>query len=156
MIKRFFSKAGRVLFEKLFLVNDSPQKIALGFGLGVFTGIFPGTGPLAAVFLALFFKANRATALFGSILTNTWISVITLLLAIKAGAFIFGIQWQDLYETWKLILSRLDWKLLLESSVIKIILPVAVGYTLIAFIFGLAAYLLCLSVVFFIRKGRKD
>jgi uncharacterized protein len=156
MIKNLFSKAARFLYEKIFLINDTPHKIALGFGLGIFSGILPGTGPLAALFLAFLFKANRATALFGSIISNTWISLITLLLAIKAGALIFGIQWQTLYETWKIILGEFKFKLLLEASIVKIILPVAAGYILIAFIFGLVTYLITLSILFIARKAKKD
>ena len=40
------------IFAKLFKINDSAQKIALGVGLGVFSGLMPGTGPAAALFLA--------------------------------------------------------------------------------------------------------
>jgi len=61
----------QLLYLKLIKINDTPQKIAFGFGLGVFSGIFPGTGPLAALFLALILRANRASALLGSLLTNT-------------------------------------------------------------------------------------
>lgn len=154
MIKTTISKIIKTVYEKVFKINDSPQKIALGLSLGVFAGIFPGTGPLAAIFLALVFKANRATALFGSVITNTWISLVTLLLAIKAGALVFGIQWQALYETWKTLLGEFKWKLLFESSVLKIILPVAIGYILIAFIFGLLTYLLTLLILLVARKNK--
>ena len=66
------------LFDKLFKINDTPQKIALGFGLGVFAGIFPGTGPVAAILLAYVFRANRASALFGSLFTNTWLNSVSI------------------------------------------------------------------------------
>ena len=67
----------RLILAKLFNINDTPHKIALGLGLGVFAGILPGTGPIAAIFLALAFRANRASALLGSLLTNTWLSLVT-------------------------------------------------------------------------------
>lgn len=38
----------KLIYIKLFRINDTPQKIAQGFGLGVFLGILPGTGPIAA------------------------------------------------------------------------------------------------------------
>ena len=65
------------IFDKLFKINDSAEKIALGVGLEVFSGLMPGTGPTAALFLAFIFRANRAAALLGSMLTNTWLSVVT-------------------------------------------------------------------------------
>lgn len=45
----------RSIYLKLFQINDTPQRIALGVGLGVFTGIIPGAGPIAALFLAMLF-----------------------------------------------------------------------------------------------------
>lgn len=153
-MKQLLRRVGAKFYEQVFRVNDSPQKIALGFGIGVFSGIFPGTGPVAAIFLALLFKANRATALFGSIITNTWISIISLLLALKAGAWVFGIKWQSLHESWVVFLNGFNWKLLFRVSALKIILPVVVGYILIALLLGLAAYLITLGIFFFIKNKK--
>ena len=90
-----------LFYERLFKINDSPQKIALGLGLGVFAGILPGTGPLAALFLAFIFRANRASALLGSLATNTWISFVTFVLAIKIGSAILEVSWLDVQAGWK-------------------------------------------------------
>jgi len=145
-IKRFFN----LLYIKLFKINDSPQRIALGLGLGVFAGIIPGTGPLAALFLAFFLRANRASALIGSLLTNTWLSFATFLLAIKLGSGLFGISWQQLYEDWAHFLKGFNWHVLFQLSILKVILPVMVGYFLIAFCLGLIVYLTTLlALVFF-------
>ena len=65
----------RFVYAKLFAINDTPQKVAIGVGIGVFLGVFPGLGPLAALFMAFLFRVNRAGALLGSALTNTWISI---------------------------------------------------------------------------------
>jgi uncharacterized protein (DUF2062 family) len=149
-IKRFFN----LLFAKLFKINDSPQKIALGLGIGVFTGIFPGTGPLAALFLALLLRVNRASALIGSLLTNTWLSFVTFLLAIKLGSGLFGIGWQQLHQDWSSFLKGFNWLALFQLSILKVILPVITGYLLIAFCLGLIVYLVALLVlVFFHGKG---
>ncbi|MDI6606430.1 MAG: DUF2062 domain-containing protein, partial [Candidatus Omnitrophota bacterium] len=80
-IRRLF----RLFYLKVFRINDSPRKVALGMGLGVFSGILPGTGPIAAVCLAFIFRANRAAALLGSLITNTWLSFFIFLVAIKTG-----------------------------------------------------------------------
>jgi uncharacterized protein (DUF2062 family) len=58
-IMRKKTKANRIarllktVYLKLFRINDSPLKIALGFGLGVFVGVMPGIGPVIALLLAL-------------------------------------------------------------------------------------------------------
>lgn len=124
----------RFIYLKLFRINDSPHKIALGFGLGVFAGIFPGTGPLASLFLAFIFRANRAAALIGSLLTNTWLSFVTFVLAVQAGSMLLKINWQDVQAK-------------------KTILPIALGYAIIAFCCGLVAYLAALITAYlFFRK----
>jgi uncharacterized protein (DUF2062 family) len=118
----------RLLYIKLFKINDSPQRIALGFGLGVFLGIIPGTGPLAALFLALLFRVNRASALLGSLLTNTWLSIVTFLLAIKVGSAIMHLDWQVVRQGWML-------------------LPVILGYFIVSFSLGILVYLVTLIIL---------
>ncbi|MFA5145190.1 MAG: DUF2062 domain-containing protein [Candidatus Omnitrophota bacterium] len=137
----------KLLYLELFKINDSPQKIALGLGLGVFSGIFPGTGPLAALFLAFLLRANRASALLGSLLTNTWLSFVTFLLAIKLGSALFGVSWQKLQQDWASFLSSFSWLSLFKTGILKIILPVIAGYLLIAFCLGLLVYLTALLVL---------
>lgn len=140
-------KFKNLLYEKLFKINDTPQKVALGFGLGVFSGIFPGTGPLAALFLALVFKVNRASALIASFLTNTWLSFVTFILAIKIGSAIFRVSWQGLRSDWLQFIHNFTWNKLFSLSILKIVLPVATGYLIVALILGALSYALVLLVL---------
>jgi uncharacterized protein (DUF2062 family) len=129
-ISRFF----KMVYLKLIRLNDSPQRISLGFGLGVFLGILPGTGPIAALVLAALFRVNRAAAFLGSLLTNTWLSIATIILSIKLGSVIMGKNWEDIYAQWQLFLRQFQWRNLLEASFLQIAAPVAVGYLLIGFV----------------------
>ena len=142
-ITKFFA----TLYEKLFLINDTPGKISLGMGLGVFSGIFPGTGPIAALFLAFIFRANRASALLGSLLTNTWLNFLTFLLAIKTGSAILNLNWQDIRQDWNHFFVEFSWLGLFKISALKIIFPVIVGYFVIAFCLGLLVYLVTFLAV---------
>lgn len=146
----------RLAYFKLIRTNDSAQKIALGFGLGVFLGVIPGTGILAALFLAFVFKLNRISALLGSLLTNTWISIATFLLSIKLGSVIMKLDWQEVRR--QLAQSFDEFRLadLLNSSFLKIILPVLVGYFIISLILGIVAYLIVLLIVRIIRHESKS
>jgi len=137
---RRLKQAITVLYIKLVRTNDSPQKVALGFGLGVFSGILPGTGPIAAVFLASLAKANRATALLGSLITNTWLSFVTFLVSIKIGSIIMGANWQDIKEKWSFFLKHFSFTGLFKVSVLKIILPVMLGYLVVAICCGILSY----------------
>lgn len=141
---------------KLFKINDTPLRIALGFGIGVFTGIIPGIGPIAALFLALVFRVNRVGALLGSLATNTWLSVVTFLLSIKIGSAIMQLSWQDIQRDWMLFLKNFHWLNLLKLSVLRIIFPVIVGYFVVAFCLGLLFYLITLVILSKIKRADKS
>jgi uncharacterized protein (DUF2062 family) len=149
-LQRFF----KLFFIKLFRTNDSPQKIAVGLSLGVFSGILPGTGPLAALFLAALFKVNKASALFGSLLTNTWLSVIIFMFSVKAGAGLMGLDWQVVSQSWKVLVGNLRLLDLFKLSILKGMLPVMLGYLLLAFFSGLLAYFTALPILSWIKHKK--
>jgi len=146
------SKVFNTIYERLFKINDTPQKIALGMGLGVFSGIFPGMGPIAALFLALVLKANRASTLLGCLLTNTWLSVVTFIFAIQAGSAILGINWRNVQQDWNHVLEGFSWLNFFKFSVLKLIFPVILGYLLIGIIIGVFTYLITLIVIRTIKR----
>ncbi|MFA5311156.1 MAG: DUF2062 domain-containing protein [Candidatus Omnitrophota bacterium] len=135
------------LYKKLFKINDTPQKIALGLGLGVALGVLPGTGPLAAFFLSILLKVNRASALLGSLITNTWLSLTTFLLALRLGSAIFNISLEELRSEWRVLFNDFQLSYLLKSSFLKVILPVSVGYLIIGAALGLSVYLIALIII---------
>lgn len=126
----------KLIYLKLFRINDSPQKVAIGLGLGVFFGVLPGMGPLAALFFAFLFRVNRAAALLGSILTNTWLSIPVFVLAVKAGFLITGINYKDFAKSWTGIAS------------------VIVGYIAVSLCIGILVYLAALIVIKYHRKPK--
>jgi len=144
-----FRKISNFLFAKLFKINDSEHKIALGAGLGVFSGLIPGTGPVAALFLAFIFRANRAAALMGSILTNTWLSLVTFIFAIKVGSVIFSRHWQEVYQKAQGLVRDFHWGNFFKLSFLDVALPVIIGYLIIGLFLGLISYL---AVLLIIRK----
>jgi len=80
----------------------------------------PGTGPIAALFLAWILRVNRAAALLGGLLTNTWLSIAIFLLSIKAGSAIMGTNWQDVRQNWLLFLKDFHWLNLFKLSILKL------------------------------------
>jgi len=144
------------LIRQLFKINATPQSISLGLGLGVFLGIFPGTGPLAALFLAFILRVNRAAILLGSLLTNTWLSIVTFIFSIKIGSWLMRLDWQEVRQDWLLFLKDFHWLALFKLSILKIILPVIVGYIVVAFCLGLFVYLITLGLLTKIRHGHKQ
>ncbi|MDD2689984.1 MAG: DUF2062 domain-containing protein [Candidatus Omnitrophica bacterium] len=153
--KKKFVRFLKLIYIKIFRINDTPQKIALGLGLGVFSGIMPGMGPLIAITLALILRSNRASALLGSLLTNTWISFLTFFLALKTGSLALGTDWQVTYQNWINFLAGFRWLDLFKVSILKIILPIITGYLIIAFCLGLLAYVVTLTIILIMKTQRK-
>ncbi len=146
----------KFIYLKLFRIHDTPQRIALGLGMGVFLGILPGTGPIAAIFLALLLRLNRASALLGSLLTNTWISIVTFFLSIKIGSGIMRVNWQDTQQNWIQFLKNFKVRDLLQLSTLKIIWPVIIVYLVVAFCLGVLVYLIALIIVTQIKHENKS
>lgn len=134
------SKTTKNLFKNLFLkltmINDTPQKISLGLGLGVFLGIMPGTGPIAALVLGQLLRLNLASALLGGILTNTWLSIVTFPLSVWLASVILKVKADVLYSEWLDIIKNHHWSTLFRFSAIKIIYPIVFGSFVVALIFG--------------------
>jgi len=151
-VARFF----RLIYLKLFRIDDTPQKIAIGLGIGVFSGVLPGTGPIAALFLAFIFRVNRAAALLGSILTNTWLSIPVFLLSLKAGAALTGFKYQETRGQWEALLKDFRWTKLLNFSAYGVIGPILIGYFAIALCVGAVFYVAALAAVTYFRKRKKQ
>jgi len=151
-VTKFF----KAIYEKIFKINDSPQKVSLGFGVGVFAGIFPGTGPVAALFMAMILRANRASALIGALLTNTWLSFVTFILALQIGAWILKVKWQDIYNQSLGFLRDFHWLNLFKVSFLQIILPMLLGYVLIGLALGLLAYITTLILLKTVKYQNKS
>lgn len=137
-----FKDTVRYIYLKILRINDAPHRIALGFALGVFCGIVPGIGPVFALALAFVFRANKATAVLGAVSVNTWVTFIILAPAIKAGALIFGVRWQDLKESYYQLKSDFEWRDLFREGGREVLLPILTGFLLCAVITALCAYVI--------------
>ncbi|MDD3906094.1 MAG: DUF2062 domain-containing protein [Candidatus Omnitrophica bacterium] len=146
----------RLIYEKLVKIDDTPQKIASGFGIGVFAGVLPMAGPIAAVFLAVLFKVNRAAALLAALITNTWISFVIFLFSVKIGAFIFGVDGSAIQLQWAELLKDFHLSGLFKLSAMRIALPVITGYLVMALFSAGTAYVMILTVMKFIKNNGKS
>ena len=135
------------VYHQLVEIHDTPHRKALGLGLGVFLGIFPGMGPIASVVLAALLKVNKATALLGSVVTNTWISVVTLGLALKIGSWFSKTDMDNLKKTWEAATKEFNWEVLGDLSLWKTLGGVAAGFFVISFMFALSVYIAALVLL---------
>jgi len=150
--KKGIARYLKFFYLKLFRIHDTPQKIAIGSGVGVFLGIFPGTGLIAAIFAAAILRINRAACILGALFTNTWLSVFIFIAALKIGSFITGQEWTGIRERWSALIKDFRWKSLFDSTFATVIFPVITGYFIIAATMGFMVYL---SVMLFLAIKNK-
>jgi uncharacterized protein len=150
-ISRFF----KLIYIKLIKIDDSPHKIAIGFGLGVFAGVMPFAGPFVAVFLAIIFKVNKISAFLGGLITNTWITVLAFLFSIKVGSFLFRLDGNIIRDRWMALLKDFHLANFFKLSVLEIALPVLTGYIVLAFFSAIAAYGIIFIVLKIIKYKKK-
>ncbi len=74
------------LVRRLAGLSDPPEKVAGGAAIGMFLGILPGTGPLAALAVAAVLKQNRVAALLIGTAAN-FLAVPIVIAAFAAAAF---------------------------------------------------------------------
>ena len=148
----FLKKHFFVLYEKIVKIDDSPQKIALGCSLGVFLGVLPGLGPLAALGLAMIFRVNKAAAFLGSFITNTWLTLVTFVLAIRIGTSLLNLPWIETREQIKNIFTHFHWRDFFDTAILQILKPLALGYLVIASLGALIAYVMVCWIIALRKK----
>ncbi len=148
-------RAAKYLFLKLFRINDSPFKIAMGFGIGVFMGVMPGIGPVAALAAAFLFRVNRAAALLGSVLFNTWLGVLILVMASRTGAALLGLDPKAVQEGWLNVMKDFRWEKLSGIPVYDTLFPILTGYLVLSLGLSAASVILVYGIARQSKKRRQ-
>jgi len=138
----------KAFFLRFFTLKDTPHNIAAGFALGIFLGIVPGEGVATTLILATLFRINKASATIGVLVTNMWGTVATLPLVTLIGGFLFGMTPSHLNEQFHQT-YHLGLRFFLSKIIFfDLVLPLIVGFVIVAGAISLAAYFL----LYFILK----
>jgi uncharacterized protein (DUF2062 family) len=140
-------------YQEFVQIKDSPQRIAIAFGMGVFLGILPFTGVVAAVALAWTFRLSKPAAVLGSLITNTWLSFVVFGLAVKMSGWVLGASGNELESKFQELIKNFQWQSLTDIYVLKIIGAIALGFFIVSLLFGVLAYGLCLAVIYWQRRS---
>ena len=147
----------RYQYIKLVRLDDSPEKIAKGFALGVVLGILPtfGLGVVAAIILAGYLKINKVSAVIGTFIMNPWTSPFFWALSYLAGSLLLGNNLQETVALIKSLKTHEDvWKNLLAQ---RLLLPYIIGDIIITVGAAATSYIACLYAVKAYKrsKGKK-
>lgn len=81
-------------FNALFLVDDTPHRIALAFAIGVWIAFSPllGIHTGLALAIAFLFRLSRAAMLFGAYLNNPWTIAPMYTAGTLLGSWLLGVS----------------------------------------------------------------
>ncbi len=77
-------------FKPLLHFHGTPHQLALAFGIGIFLGVIPGTGPIAAAFVATVLHLNLPIMVTGALLTNPLTAPFLYIASYALGHWLFG------------------------------------------------------------------
>jgi hypothetical protein len=150
------------LIKKLLHIEDTPERTALAYAIGIFLGFSPFLGfhTLAGLAIAFLFGLNRVAILLG-VWTNTpWWIVPFYMIATWVGMWITGfwIDWATLKEIFQLgedrgFMSSDFWSHI--ASQWGLLLSFVIGSLILCTLLSLVAYPLSLKWIKFYRSRRK-
>ncbi len=125
----------------LLQVQDSPNRLALAFGVGVWIAFFPliGIHTGLALLIAFLFRLNRLAILLGTYVNNPWTVAPMYLAGTLFGCMLLGVSTHGL---WDLNLRIESWSFFLTAlhSLRPFLWPYVVGNLIVGTGAGLAAY----------------
>lgn len=143
----------RIWMRRLLALEDTPERIALAFAVGVFLAFTPllGLHTLLGIGIAFLFGLNRVAVLLGVFINNPWTLVPIYTAATYLGGLLVGFPamtalpefgWKEMWQgsTW-IGLAR-QW---------RILTPLLLGSTILSILFAMLSYPLAL---YLLRQGR--
>ena len=138
----------KTFFKKFLAIDDSPHKIALGAGLGIFFGIMPGEGVATTLVIATILRANKISATAGVLATNMWTTLFVLPFTATVGGFLFGISAQKLIAQFHQSIE-FGWRYFFGVAAFRqVALPLLSGFVLVS---GASAIFFYLAIYLFLK-----
>jgi hypothetical protein len=136
-------------FAEIFRINATPGKIAAGFAVGAFIGVFPtfGLGGVLAIFLAWLFRLNYASTVLGAVIVmNPVTAPFFWGLSAAAGAAMFAADSREILQQIK--------NGIIVGSIREFTLIYLAGNLIISSVVSLISYFAVKGVVTAYRKNR--
>jgi len=123
-------------------IKDSPRKIALSFGIGVFLGMSPllGLHTILGIVLAWGLRLNKFVTIVGVYVTNPWTIVPIYTFATWLGARLLGMDH---------ILPEIDWHNIGIPELIRDLEPILPPFIVGTIFLGLTGGLLGYVIIYY-------
>lgn len=143
-------KLGRLrgFLRQLLHLEDSPERTALAFSIGVFFSFSPFVGlhTIMGLATAFLFKLNRLALLIGVYVNNPWTLAPVASLGTALGFYILGTENKFAETSWDTMLNGVFWKEMF-SDVENLLLPFFVGNLILSVAAGMIAYVILKRVL---------
>jgi uncharacterized protein (DUF2062 family) len=136
------------LLESFLHLDDTPRRIALAFGIGVYIAFHPllGLHTLLGLGIAFAFRLSRAAMLAGVYVNNPWTLAPMYVAGTTLGCWLLGVPVGAIREIeWDLV--HRDFRHLLLVSLRPYLWPYVVGNTVLGIVAGVAAYAVLLPAL---------
>jgi uncharacterized protein (DUF2062 family) len=148
-----FKKDIQSFIQECVNVDDTPHRIAFAFSLGVFIGILPFAGVIAAIAIAMYFKLNKPAIVLGSVITNTWLGFIVLAISIQWACYILKVDFNLVKIKIEGLFKNFHWEALNDPYFTQIMGAVVLWYLILSLVLSFLSYFVCLAVIYF-KKSR--
>ncbi len=148
-----FRSSVRKYLRRLLALEDTPERIALGFAIGVFFAFSPllGLHTFLGLMAAFLFGLNRPAVLIGVFINNPWTLVPIYGFAIYVGGMLVGFPNTGPmpHFGWKQIWSETFW--VQVAGQWRMLKPLLLGSSVLAVLTSILSYLLARYLII---KGR--
>ncbi len=153
----------RPTFRRLLALDDSPERTALAFSIGVFIAFSPflGLHTIVATVVAFLFRFNKIAIYAGTFLNNPFLTLIPIIVASYAlGAFALGRPLSIPVETVELLKNprvfQSDYYYQVFAQSWHVLEPFVLGAMVLSVVCSLTAYPLTLWALREHRKRRQQ
>lgn len=131
----------RRTLQILLYVEDTPHRIALAFGIGVWIAFCPllGVHTALALGIAVAFRLSRAAILIGAYINNPWTIAPLYMAGTLLGCSLLGVSTADLASIHWDLHGRAFYAELFQS-LRPYVWPFVLGNTVLGIVSGIAAY----------------
>ncbi len=138
----------RALFRALLQLEDSPHRVALAFGIGVFIAFFPilGIHTAMALLIAIVFRLSKVAILAGAWTNNPWTLGPMFITGTLLGGELLGVSADGLHGVDWGLRGRAFYEALFES-LRPLVLPFLLGNLLLGIVAGAVAYFVLRAVL---------
>jgi uncharacterized protein (DUF2062 family) len=135
--------------RRLLVLDDTPERIAKAFALGVFLAFSPlvGLHLFLSVALPFFFSLNRIAFLLGIFINNPWTLIPIYAAGTYLGGLVMGFPPRPTMPSfeWHLLWSSAFWTQLVSQW--HILKPMFVGSLILSILFSIFSYFAALCLI---------